>query len=159
METIIIIGAVLIILGIIGSIIPALPGPVLSFLGILFLFIEKGPGAVPFSTLLIFGIITIFLILLDYVAPIYGARQFGASKKGTWGAVVGALVGIIFFPPLGIFLGALMGAILGEIYGGKRFEQSLKAGLGVIAGSVTMLVLQMVFSLIAAAYFFAKITI
>ncbi len=157
METIIIIGAVLVILGIIGSIIPALPGPVLSFLGILFLFIEKGSGAVPFSTLSIFGIITIFLILLDYVAPIYGARRFGASKKGTWGAVVGALVGIIFFPPLGIFLGSLIGAILGEIYGGKKLEQSLKAGLGVIAGSVTMLVLQTVFSFIAAAYFFAKI--
>jgi hypothetical protein len=157
METLIIIGIVLIILGIIGSLIPAMPGPILSLAALVLLYISKGGDAVSLSVVILFGVFATALIILDYVAPILGAKFSGASKKGTWGAVAGALAGIIFFPPAGIFIGALAGAILGEMADGKKFGKSLKAGFGVVIGSVMTIFLQVVFSVAAAIYFFINV--
>lgn len=157
MEILIIIGAVLVVLGIIGSVIPAMPGPLFSFSGIVLLFFAKGGESVSLFSLIIFAVMMAILTIIDYAAPILGARFFGASKKGIIGAIIGALAGIIFFPPLGIFLGAFIGAIIGEIYQGKDFGKSLKAGVGVMLGSVSVIILQTVFSLWMAIYFFIKV--
>jgi uncharacterized protein len=154
METLIIIGAILVILGIIGSIIPAMPGPVLGYIGLWLLFFAKGAGSVSILSLILFGIAMVVLMLLDYLAPIIGARYFGASKKGIIVSVIGAVIGILFFPPLGIFIGAFIGAVLGEIWSGKELDQSLKAGVGVIFGSITIILLQTIYSIVLAVYFF-----
>lgn len=155
METLLIIASILVILGIIGSIIPALPGPVLGYVGLILLFFAK-PGAISIWALVIFGIAMVLLTVIDYVAPILGAKFSGSSKKGLVGAIVGSILGIIFFPPLGIFIGALVGAFLGELFEGKDPEKALKAGIGTILGSVSVIILQTIFSLVLAIYFFVK---
>lgn len=144
------------ILGIVGSIMPAMPGPILGFLGMVFLYYGK-PGAISVSSLIVFGAIVVFLILIDYLVPFLGAKFSGASKKGLLGAIVGSLIGVVAFPPLGIFIGAFLGAVLGELIGGKETPQAIKAGVGTLIGSVSMIILQTLFSLFLAIYFFIKL--
>jgi uncharacterized protein YqgC (DUF456 family) len=156
MQALLIIGIILIILGMIGSVTPAMPGPLLSFLGVLFLYFVK-PNTVSHTALIVFGSITAFLLILDYLVPILGAKFSGASKKGLLGALLGGLFGIVFFPPIGIFLGAFLGALLGEMTSGKNPEQALKAGIGTLIGSVFSLILQVIFSLTVTVYFFIKL--
>jgi uncharacterized protein YqgC (DUF456 family) len=156
MDALVIIGSILMVLGIIGSIIPALPGPVLGYIGLVLLYFAK-PGAISVWSLIVFGISMLMIIVIDYVAPILGAKFSGASKKGLIGAIAGSLVGIIFFPPMGIFLGALLGAFLGELAQGKEPGMAIKAGIGTIFGSILVIVLQTIFSLVMTVYFFLKL--
>jgi uncharacterized protein len=158
METILLIGAILVILGIIGSIFPGMPGPIFSFAGIVLLFFVEGSETTSIWYMFVFGILLIFLIFADYLAPILGAKLAGSSKKGIYGAIIGALVGIFFIPPMGIFVGALIGAVIGEYYGRKRLVESLKAGLGIILAGAVMLVAQIVYSVAAAIYYFYNLT-
>ncbi|MDZ7612039.1 MAG: DUF456 domain-containing protein [Candidatus Moranbacteria bacterium] len=153
METLIIIGLVLAILGVIGSIVPAMPGPVLSFAGVFLLFLSKNFEGLSLFVLIAFGLAMAALIVIDYLGPILGAKFAGATRRGLWGAIIGALLGIVFFPPLGIFLGALAGAFIGEYSGKQDAGKSAKAALGVILGSAVVIVLQTIYSLAALAYF------
>lgn len=156
MEPMIIFGIALAVLGIIGSVVPLLPGPVFSFLAIVLLFISKGSSVVPVGMLGVFAVAMVLVIIVDYAAPILGAKFFGASRKGVWGAVIGGFFGIFFFPPLGIFMGAFLGAVAGEILSGKSKEKALKAGIGTLLGSFSVIIMQVIFSITAAAYFFMK---
>lgn len=156
METILIIASILVVLGIVGSIVPALPGPVLGYIGLVILYFSK-PGSVSVLSLAIFGIAMLILIIIDYVAPILGAKFSGASRNGLIGAITGSILGIIFFPPLGIFIGALIGAFLGELLSGKEPENALKAGIGTILGSLSVIILQTFFAIALAIYFFIKL--
>lgn len=155
MQTLIIIGAILTIVGIIGSLTPIMPGPVFGFAGLVLLFFAK-PGSISIATLLLFGVGMLFITAIDYIAPILGAKFSGASKRGLTGAIIGMVVGILFFPPLGLFLGALVGAYLGETAAGKTPEKAIKAGLGTILGSLSVVLLQIIFSVVLAVYFFMQ---
>ena len=120
------------IAGIIGSIIPALPGPLSSWIG-LFIFSNISNVEVS-SRLLIFSLlIALIIFVLDYIIPIYTSKKFGASKYGIIGASTGTLIGL-FLPPFGIIFGAIIGAIVGELLLNKNFEKSLKASAGVFLG-------------------------
>jgi uncharacterized protein YqgC (DUF456 family) len=158
MGIVLFIGAVLVIFGIIGSVIPGIPGPALSYAGIVLLLLVKGPETTSIWHVVIFGILLIFLLLADYLAPIFGVRLAGSGKRGIYGAIIGALIGIFFIPPMGILIGALVGAFIGEYYNGKRLVGSLKAGLGIILTGVVLLAAQIVYSVAAAIYYFSKLT-
>ena len=144
------------ILGILGSIIPVMPGPIFSFIGLVLLYFGK-PDSISIFSLAIFGTIMVILIIADYIAPILGAKFSGASKSGLIGAILGCLVGIVFFPPMGMFIGAFIGAVIGEMADGKKSMSAVKAGVGTLLGSVFMIILQVVFSVFAAIYFFIKL--
>ncbi len=121
-----------IILGIVGSVLPVLPGVPLSYVGILLLhFTEK----VQFSTqfLILWAVLVILVQLLDYYVPIWGTKKFGGSKRGVWGCAIGMVVGM-FFGPWGIILGPFAGAIVGELTGGKQTQDAIKAGFGSFMG-------------------------
>jgi len=156
MEIVIYLGAILIITGIIGSIVPMIPGPIFSFIGIALLLFVKGPDATFIWHLIVFGVFLMFLTTGHYLFPIWGAKLAGSSKQGMYGAIIGAIIGI-FFTPIGILIGAMIGAIAGEYYSKKTMLESLKAGLGIILGSVVILVAQIVYSVAAAIYFFIMI--
>lgn len=148
----------LMIAGVIGSVLPVVPGPILSFAGLLVYYIFQENEILTLWPLIFFGLGMLFLVVADYLLPLLGVKFLGASKKGQWGAIIGALLGIVFFPPLGIFIGALLGAIVGEIYHGKEPQEAVKAGIGVVTGSVVAIFLQVIFSLSILAYFLFKIT-
>ena len=135
-------GVLCIIAGIIGSVLPVLPGIPLSYGGILLLhFTEKIQFSVEF--LIFWAIIVIAVSLLDYYIPIWGTKKFGGSNRGVWGCAIGMGVGI-FLGPWGIIIGPFAGAVIGELTGGKQSTAALKAGfgsfLGFIAGVASKLV-------------------
>ena len=140
MSIVIIILAVLAgIIGIAGSILPGLPGPPVSWAGLLILYIwgsgTNGAGE-PISTsfLLIWLAITVVVCVIDYVVPAYFTRVTGGSKAAGRGAIVGLIVGMLV-PPVGIILGTLAGAFLAEfIVSRKSGWQSTKSAVGALLG-------------------------
>jgi len=149
-------GSIFILVGIIGCFLPVLPGPPISFLGILILQLTSNP---PFSTEFIFfwGLITLAVTIMDYVIPVYGTKRFGGSKYGVIGSMIGLIIGIIFFPPLGIIIGPLVGAILGEYYSGKSSNRAMKSALGSFMGFLLGTFIKLIVSLVLAFYFFINI--
>ena len=100
------------------------------------------------------GVLTIIVQALDYLLPAVGAKKFGASRYGFWGAIIGMLLGIIFVPPLGIIIGAFLGAILGEVIAGKEASKALKAGWGVFVGVMVGMVVKLILAGVMTFYFF-----
>ena len=140
METLIAIFAILLgTLAIIGSIAPALPGPPLGWVGLLILYIWGGgtnaAGETMSTTFLLIWLgIVIVVSLLDYVVPAYFTKLTGGSKYGSWGAIAGLFVGLIF-PPVGMILGSLLGAFVAELlFADKDAMTSLKSAFGAFMG-------------------------
>ncbi len=153
---IIIVGVVLSLLGLLGCLLPALPGPPLNYIAILLI---NFTGIAEFSTrfLIVYLLLNIVVIVFDYVLPVFGAKFYGASKKGIWGSVVGLIIGTFFFPPFGMIFGVLIGAVTGELIAGKSESEALKDGLATFAASLVMIVAKLVLSGIMTFYFVKSI--
>ncbi len=126
------------VVGIIGSIVPGLPGPPISWIGLLLAFfgrrIAESDNQITLTCLLIWLAITLIVTVLDYVIPSKFTRLAGGSKAGSWGAMIGLLVGIIF-TYIGMIAGCFLGALIGELaFGKKEFGASFKSALGAFAG-------------------------
>lgn len=153
MIILIIIGFILVIIGIIGCIIPGIPGPPLSFMALIILSIAKRWEPFSATFLISMAALTIVVTGIDYIVPAAGAKKFGASKLGFWGAIIGMLIGLIFAPPLGMIIGAFIGAIVGEILIGKQGYDALKAVWGVFMGIMLGTLLKLIASGIMTFYF------
>lgn len=125
------------IIGILGSFLPVLPGIGLSWLGLLLLYLTK---AVPMNYWVL-GVtlaITIIISILNYIIPAKGTKKFGGSKYGIWGTNIGLVVGIFIPIPLGFIIGPFVGAFIGElIYDKKDHNRALKAATGSFIGFIT----------------------
>lgn len=130
------IGIILMIAGLLGCILPIIPGPPLSFLGILVLHFTKFADYTT-NFLILLAFIAIVVTVLDYVVPIWGTKRFGGTKAGMWGATIGMIVGMIFLGPLGLILGPLVGAIIGESIKGANNKDAFRAGFGAFIGFLT----------------------
>jgi uncharacterized protein YqgC (DUF456 family) len=146
-----ILGIIFMIIGIIGCLVPVLPGPPISFLGIIFLHLTKF-GQFTSATLITFAIVTVIVTVLDYIVPIWGTKRFGGSKYGTRGATVGLIVGF-FLGPLGIVLGPLIGAFAGEMIFKDDLSYAFKAGFGSLLGFLTGIGLKLAASFVMTFYF------
>jgi uncharacterized protein YqgC (DUF456 family) len=136
METLIVILAVLAgVIGIAGSILPALPGTSFSWIG-LFLLYMWGTETVPVKVLIIWGIVVIAVSVVDYIVPMFFTKATGGSKYAERGAMIGLVAGIVL-TPVGMILGSFLGAFFAELYwGGKDRRAALKAALGSFAGFI-----------------------
>ena len=134
--TLAVLGSALVLLGFIGSILPIIPGPPISWVGLLLLkwtdFVQDH-GAAYENALWILLFFVVLVTILDYVVPIMGTKKFGGSKRGVWGATIGVVVGL-FFGPLGIIIGPFLGAYIGEITTGKKEREDLRAAWGSFVG-------------------------
>jgi uncharacterized protein YqgC (DUF456 family) len=120
-------------IGCLGSVLPGLPSTPLvlvAAIGHKLYFKETGAGWIVMTLLVL---ITAVALIMDYLASIYGAKQFGATRKGMVGAIVGGIVGLFFNLP-GILLGPFLGAALFEMMGGREARPALKAGVGATLG-------------------------
>lgn len=137
METTMMILAILAgVLGIAGSILPGLPGTPISWVGLLLLYIW-GPEEMPMKTLIIWGVVTILVSVIDYVVPMYFTKMTGGSKYAERGAVMGMIIGIVF-TPIGMILGSFLGAFLMELHkGNKAPAEALKIAFGSFLGFIT----------------------
>lgn len=125
--------------GLIGCLVPVVPGPVLSLAGVLLLVPTRwAPSG---AALAACGGLTAAVLVLDWIVPALGAKKFNCSKWGVAGCTVGTLAGM-FFPPFGIFVGAFAGAFLGEAVTGRSLGAALKGGFGAFVGFLTGLFLK-----------------
>lgn len=125
----------LVLAGLAGTVLPAVPGVPLVLAG---LFIGAWAGhfeAVGWMTIGILALLAVLAQVVDFIASAFGTKYAGASARAFWGATIGALVGIFFGLP-GIILGPFAGAVIGEISTGAGFHQSSRAGLGAWLGIV-----------------------
>lgn len=128
------IGFAFMIIGVLGSFLPVLPGPGISWGGLLLLYLTKAvPDNYWFLGITLF--ITITISILDYVIPAKGTKRFGGSKYGVWGTNIGLIVGIFAPVPLGFIIGPFIGAFLGELYHNSQDQKkALKAATGSFIG-------------------------
>jgi len=146
-----ILGIIFMIIGIIGCLVPVLPGPPLSFLGLISLHLTRF-GQFTTSELITLGIITVAVTVLDYVVPVWGTKRFGGSKYGTRGATVGLIIGL-FLGPLGIIIGPFIGAFVGEMIFRDDLSYAFKAGFGSLLGFLTGIGLKLAASFAMTFYF------
>lgn len=147
-------GFICVIVGVFGSFLPALPGPGLSWIGLLLLYLTK---AVPNnywvlgSTLLV----TVSIIILDYMIPSKGTKKFGGSSYGVWGTNIGLVVGLFFIPiPFGFVIGAFAGAFIGELlYDKQDQKRAFKAATGSLLGFLTSAFIQFVWCMVLLGTF------
>jgi uncharacterized protein YqgC (DUF456 family) len=155
--TLIIIGSVLILAGIAGCFLPIVPGPPLSWLGLLLLEFTE-PAPVSTEALVIYLVLVVLVTVADYFVPILGAKFSGGTKRGNIGSTIGVVAGFFIFPPFGIILMPFVGAVLGELSGGKEFKQAMRAGFGTFLGFLAGTFLKLAVSLVIT-FSFVKIVI
>lgn len=139
----IIISFLLVLGGLLGCVLPVLPGPPLAYVGLL---LAHATDKVEFSVVQLVSwlVLVIVLQVLDYVTPLLGSKCTGGSEYGNRGCIAGTILGL-FFMPWGIVAGPFIGAVLGELLGGKDLQHALKAGTGTFLGVVFGVLLKIVF--------------
>ena len=151
-ETILIIfGLLIAFVGLIGCIIPAIPGPPLNFFSLVILELAI-VDAYPADFYFLWGGIAIAVTVLDYILPIMGAKVYKASSSGIWGSIIGMILGILFFPPFGMILGLFIGAVLGELIAGKEDWEALKIGSVTFFASMLMIFIKLAVSGVMTYY-------
>jgi uncharacterized protein len=149
------VGLLIAVVGLIGCIIPAIPGPPLNFLSLVILELAI-EDAFPLDFYFLWGGITIVVTVLDYVLPIMGAKVYKASSYGIWGSIIGMVIGILFLPPFGMILGLFIGAVLGELIAGKEDWEALKIGTVTFIASMLMIFIKLAVSGVMTFYFIKR---
>lgn len=162
----IIIWALLCIIGIIGSVLPVLPGPLLSFIGLLLLQLTSTH---PFgwTFFIVWALIIIFLTVLDYIIPARGTKKFGGTKAGVRGSNIWLIISVVVLPIFGIVIWpfGLLGLIawpflwayIGEKITGKHHDHALRSAIGSFVWFLAWSFLKIVVTIIMAGYFFVNI--
>lgn len=144
MEIALIIAAVLLAFtGIVGCIVPGLPGPPLNYISILLIQWAFSPFTENF--LLWWAAIVLVVTLLDYYLPVWVAKKIGASREGIIGSIIGMLAGLVI-PPVGIVFGLIAGAIIGDMIAGKRLHEAVYSGLATAFGTLLSTGLKLIVS-------------
>lgn len=145
-----ILGALLVLFGFIGSFLPVVPGLPISFLGILVMHWTIAP----FSSAFIWGwtLAIVLFSILDNFIPAWTSQKIGGTCYGFWGSLLGMIFGI-GFPPIGFIIGPLVGAFLGELIGGHGRDQAIKAAWGLFVGFMAAIGIKVVAALILCWYY------
>lgn len=152
----IITGIILLIGGIVGCIVPFLPGPPLAYGSLILLQLTDYK---PFTSnfLVIWALITLAVVITDYYIPIWGTKKFGGTKAGVWGATVGLIIGMFLFPPFGMIIGPFIGAFVGEMLNNQDSSKALRSATGSFIGFVAGTFMKLGISIVMGYYFIAAI--
>lgn len=151
----VVLGLICVVVGVLGSFLPVLPGLPISWVGLLLVHLTS---VVPmnFTYLSIWLVVAIVVLFLDYFIPALGTKKYGGSKYGVWGTTLGLLVGM-FFPPFGFILGPFIGAYLGEMYFKNDSKVATKAAWGSFIGFLTSTFMKFVVSLVYVGLYVSKV--
>jgi len=148
---------VLFAVGLIGTVAPVLPGTTIILAAAVIHRIMLGPEkSIGWVTIIVLVLLTLATYAFDVLAGYFGAKHFGATKWGTFGAIVGALVGL-FFGIVGLFLGPVIGAIAGEFVAGKRLIEAGRASWGSLLGNIGAMVAKLIIALAMITIFFVTV--
>ncbi|MDA3865235.1 MAG: DUF456 domain-containing protein [Salinivirgaceae bacterium] len=147
---------ILLLVGLIGCILPIIPGPSISFIGILVLEATK---KVDFSSnfLLTLFVLAAVVTALDYIIPVWGTKRFGGTRSGVIGSTLGLIGGLFFFPPLGIIIGPFIGAVIGEMLQKDDLSKALRSGIGSFIGFLLGTGLKLIVSSVMIYYYFKEV--
>lgn len=148
---------VLIAGGIIFSILPPFPGPLLSYLALVITHHISDETGVSTTSFIIWGILGALIIVGDFILPIAATRRFGGTKSGIIGGMIGTIGGLILPIPFGIIIGPLLGAIIGDLYGGNHIRSAFKSGFGSLLGFLLATSIKLTFSIILGVVVLLKI--
>ena len=144
-----IVSALLLFLGLLGCVIPVIPGPALSYAAVLLLLPSRfAPSS---GACVLFGAGCAVVLVLDYVVPALGAKKFDCSRWGVAGSIVGTVVGM-FFGLWGLIAGPFLGAVAGELMSGRKLSASLRGGFGAFLGFVSGVLLKVVYCIACAGW-------
>ena len=143
------IALILALVGVVGAIVPALPGPPVSFASLLMAYFMAN-GAISDKTLAIMFILTVVVTALDYSAPVWLTKMGGGSKYAVWGSTVGLVLGL-FFMPIGLLVGPLVGAFVGEILHSQQVGQAFRVALWSFVAFLLTTGLKLVLSVVMMA--------
>jgi uncharacterized protein YqgC (DUF456 family) len=129
------VGALLVIFGILGLVLPAIPGAPLVFAGLVFAAWAENFSYVGFGTLAVLLVLTLLTFGVDLWATMFGAKKFGASKRAVMGAMIGAIGGLFLGVP-GVIFGPFIGAVIGELSARRGLQDAARAGFGATFGLV-----------------------
>lgn len=145
------------LIGLAGAILPIIPGPVISYFGLLSIyFLSDEPLDDQF--MIIFAVVTVIVTAIDQVVPILGTKKMGGSRYGVNGSIIGLIAGIFFFPPIGLIVGPFLGALAGELISGKDLNQATRAGFGSFIGFISGTVLKLIFSAVVGYYIIVNLS-
>jgi uncharacterized protein YqgC (DUF456 family) len=130
----IILSFILVLAGLLGVILPFLPGVGIAWLGLLLFAYTTGFSVITLKIVLIFLSLSIGTFLLDLVAPLLGAKKYKASNFGILGSFLGFIFGVMLFGPVGILIGPFVGAFLGERFSGRKPEEAAQSAKGTFVG-------------------------
>lgn len=151
----IVLGFLLILTGLVGSILPAIPGPPIAFVG---LWLQQLREPEPFTNrfLLMWVAIVLLVLVLDYYIPVWGTKKFGGSKFGMWGCTLGFLAAF-WLGPWGIIIGPFAGAFLGELLANQPQQKAIKAAFGAFLGFLGGSLIKIVVCLLMGYYLVVSI--
>ena len=152
----VILSLLFIVLGLIGSLLPVIPGPPLSWLGLLILHFNKAVE-MNLTLIIITGIIALVIFLLDYIIPAIGTKKFGGSKSGMIGTSIGLVVGLLSPIPGGIILGPFLGAFIGEMLNKSDSKLAFKAAIGSFLGFLASTFIKFILGIIYLGIYLSKI--
>jgi len=147
----------LMILGIIGSFLPVLPGPLTSWTGLLVLHFTDGVELSQ-TFLIVTLLVAVFIYVLDYIIPVLGTKRFGGSRAGMIGTTVGLIIGLLSPIPFGIIIGPFIGALIGELIHRNDMEKALKAAFGSFLGFIASTFLKFIVAIIFLGLFIVKLS-
>ena len=147
-----VLSALLIVAGIAGTILPAMPGVPLVFAGIFLTAWADDFQHIGWTILIVLGAITVLSLLVDFVAGLLGAKRVGASRWALFGAALGTIVGI-FFGIVGLLFGPFVGALIGELVAGGTVRRATEVGTGAWIGYLVGSVLKIALSFLMVGIF------
>ena len=147
------ISGVLLLIGFIGCFLPIIPGPPLSYIGLILLQLTD---EAPFTNnfLITWFAITVVVQVLDYIVPSYGTKKYGGSRAGVIGSMLGLVAGVFLFPPIGIILGPMAGALVGELMAGRSNHEAWRSAWGSFIGFLAGTLLKLVACSVMIFYYF-----
>lgn len=152
MSVLLIIAIILLVLGIFGAFIPGLPGPILTWVGVLCLGFEYDFTVITHPMIWTILLLSIAVTIIDFIAPMWFAKKTGGTKYGQWGAIIGLLIGPFIIPVLGFILGPFLGAFLGEIMQNKNSSDACKVAIVSALAVIVTTGLKLLFSVITLIY-------
>ena len=132
---IVIIGGVLILIGLVGCVIPVLPGPLIAWAALPLLWLTtEGVADYDQTWFIVLTVLMVVVTILDLLLPVLGTKLFGGTKSGKIGSLIGVVAGIMLLGPFGLILGPFLGAMFGELSANKDMDFAVKSGIGSVIG-------------------------